>query len=269
MNVEYSARLPDEDDFCQEDWALWQVDFVRRIVSSVAWEPPYLIIGGCIGDHADEWPTVPEDQRPADSVGVFYDDGEKEDAERWASLCALVVEMIRTGIDWPTIRPSEVADRGRRMGLRLNLSFLPQAPTPGVAMSREDIDAMEEQKEDHCRVELARRPAAIPEFNDEGDLFDRVVISYIRLIAGEPPDGVTLRFLWRPSDRWTSVRTRRPAKVVAGWGIDFEDRQKNAALVYAEGWRLAYYAFSGAVDWESVDLGALRNAAKDLGIDLE
>ena len=48
MNVEYSASLPDEDDFCQEDWALWQVDLVRRVVHAAAYEPLHLIIAGCI-----------------------------------------------------------------------------------------------------------------------------------------------------------------------------------------------------------------------------
>lgn len=269
MIVTWSASLPDEDDSCREDWALWQVDLVRRIVHATAYEPLDLIIAGCIEKLADELPTAPEDHRPADSVGVFYGDGDEEDAQRWAELCARVVAMVSDTIDWDAVRPSIVAARGRRMGLHLAPTYRPQAPMRGVAMTSAELEAMEDQKADGCRVELARRLASLPSSFDKDDLCDRIVLSYTDFIAGRPPEGVALRWLWQPSAKWTVVRTGRPLKVVAGWGMDFEDVQKDAAVIYAEGWRLAYYAVSGAIDRESLDLGALTSAARNLGIILE
>jgi hypothetical protein len=269
MIVEWSSILPGEDDLCREDWARWQVDLVRRVVHSVAYEPLHLIIAGCIEERADEFPTAPEDHWPADSLGVFYDDGDEDDAQRWAELCARVVEMLDDAIDWNSVRPSEVVARGKRMGLCLTPSYRPHQPVRGVAMTPAEIATMEDQKDDRCRVELARRPNRVANSFEMDDLGDRIVLEYTEFMAGSLPDGVELRWLWKPSTKWIRVQTERPAKVVAGWGMDCADSQKDAALVYAEGWRLAYYAISGAVEWESIDLEYLRGTARDLGIILE
>lgn len=262
----WAAPLPDEDPEIREDWARWQVEAVRRLVFEVAYEPPFFTIDGCNHEQSEELATGPEDQVPADSIGVYYSDGEEEEAARWAALCRTATEVLESIVDWAALRPSAVATRAARIGLHLRPAFVAEGRVRGVAMTNQEIDAMERKESDDCRLELARRPAGLSDLSGALNLPDRLIGSYTRFMVSDPPEGVTVRWLWGTSARWTQARTGKLAKAFAAWGLDFGDEQKEQALAFAEGWRSAFYTFATGVDWRRLHLDTLRNTATELGI---
>jgi len=259
-----AVTLPDADERFRADWGRWQVEQVRRLACEAAGEPLWLQIAGCIEECSDEFPTAPEEHDQFDSIGVFYDDGDGEEAAAWAELCAETVEMLNDAVTWEGIRPSVVVEQAARNGIVLRPAYCLRAKEAGLAMNRQEIDAIETSKSDRCDVELGRRPDGLEEM--AGDAWDHFILSYTEFVAGPAPPGVERVLLWRPSVRWRSARTDEPAKVVLGWGLRVSAGYEDKATEYAAAWRFAFEALQRSVNWKALEQGALRERAVELGL---
>ena len=158
MFIEFVDNLPDIDSAFEPDWARWQLQSIREIIYESVFDSPYFLIDGCTEENAELYPTCPEDHPTPDSIGVFFSDGDEDEALLWSEVCREVVDMIADDVIWSVIRPENFVMSAQRIGLTAKPSFREPPQSKATAMTREDVDKMEQAKSDQCDLELARRP---------------------------------------------------------------------------------------------------------------
>ena len=259
--------LPDVHDGTEADWVRWQVGAVTQLIYDIVHKPQYCLLYGCEGEREGEWRSSPEDHLRPDSLGVFcYDEGyaADEEANEWGGIASVIFPRFCKAIDWQHVRPATLRACAERMGLAPVCRYVPRPEPKGVPRTDAEVIEIEDSKNDENDIELGR----FPKWPNELDTWSYVhlIRLYIDFVCGDPPPGVRVALLWRASEKYKSGLTDTWCKVVAGWGLSMDDGAEPAALEYAELFRLAFYHFVGAVDWEELKIETIKQEIGQLGL---
>jgi hypothetical protein len=190
-------------------------------------------------------------------LGVFYHYGNDEEADYWRDVAYLILKQFSDAVDWNSICPDSVKELAERLGFICNFHYLRQPLAAGVALNEQDVVEMERAKSDNCDLELVHLPSTIDEI-DSGPLVN-ILLSYVRSVAGPLPQGVSLRWLWRPSDRYRSLLTHEALKVMDGFGLTFPPESRNDARMYADRFRFGAYTLLPHIDWGRLSISRLKS----------
>lgn len=265
MLSEFIHHLPGEIDEVESGWGLWQVDAITLLLDSVGFLPyGTCMIAGC-DPSGVEWIYGGEDEDiEIDAIVLAYEDGcdEKEIIEVVDAIRGICT-VITQAVDWARITPKSIHASAKRLKNGCGFNYRRRPAVAGVPRSREQIIEMERSKSDRCDLNLVHLPDWPKRMEDA---LLSIVNEYIGAVAGDPPPGVELRWLWRSDPRSRSLLTNQPAKSMVGWGLNHTPDDKMLALYYADRFRFAAYSILSSIDWESLTQDNLKTALTEDGV---
>lgn len=238
-------------------WRWWQVKWSIKYLTFCCGEPLPWGSLDCLSEDPEEL-GPPDDPQPL-GISLYYEDGAEEEADIYFEKCSEVYEILDNAIQWEEIHPRVIQQYFKRLGYSHHFMPCTKAPFPPLILSREQIDEIEQKKDDNCDLELVRFPTIHSEVGEWVHLVNKWMRSYVELTCGTPPPECKIKILWKESKPWKSVRTGLPAKVLAGWGLCWKRKRTDGILHFAEKVRIAYYRFLLGVNWESLNGEKLRS----------